>query len=121
MLKWNVMLSSPGSQPTEDGTVSVCRVRMQGTMGWRAVFLQRGSSARIYGCMRIALGDTVKLLLDKIAAMLARGERERVLGLALRHGSQPGSQPTMIPSSSSVQPIRRPASASDHLSKIAMP
>ena len=108
MIRWGATISATGSQPTRGGTITATRAH--GTH-WRATFYERGSGKRVFGSTRKNLGETVALLLDNInvARRLARGERDRILGLALRHGCQPGSQPTAIPNSSSAQHFKRPA------------
>ena len=111
-VKWRVTLTSRGSQPNGDGTIAV-NVNHNGDQSatsWRASFVERGRGTRIFGVCRPTVCDTVRLLLGKIAAKLARGERQRVLELALRHDLQPGSQPTGIHGSSSGPPIQAPAS-----------
>ena len=109
MIKWGVTLSATGAQPKGGGLITATRAR--GTRAWRATFYERGSGKRVFGSARENLGATVSLLLDNsnVATRLARGEHERILGLALRHGCQTGSQPTSIRNCSSAQHFKRPA------------
>ena len=114
MVQWRITLLDGGE--CRDGTITTTRAMMSGRMHWRATFRERGSGVRVFGTKKTALVDTVSGLLDNIATRLARGERERIMGLVMQYGSQTGAQPTRThpsqrPAGSGHQLRRRPSSA----------